>query len=501
MKPIVVMIRDGWGYRSQEEYNGPFKGYTPFTDHLMVTYPNVLIEASGTHVGLPNGFIGNSEVGHMTIGSGRINNQSLVRINKSIEDGSFFHNEKFLEALDNCKQKNSTLHLMGLLQSEGVHSDINHLFALLDLCKQHDFTRVVVHVFTDGRDSPVDEAKHKMQQLLDKLNELGFGSIGSISGRYYAMDRDRRWDRTKRAYDVIVNAQSERSFSEPLTFLNDCYAKEETDEFIIPTKYESYCGVKDDDVMIFFNFRTDRPRQLTQAIIEEDFEGWVTQPLNVHYVAMTDYYTPMNPRATVAFDKLEINNTLGEVLSRSGKKQLRISETEKYAHVTFFFNGQIETPFENEDRILIHSPKVATYDLQPEMSVHEIGDTLLQKLDEDIYDVIIVNYVNGDMVGHTGDWEAVLKAVTAVDQNVEKVVNKVLDKDGICLVFADHGNCEEMEGKYQTSHTTNPVPFIAVSNQEFLLKEGKALRDIAPTVLKLLGIEKPSEMTGESIIN
>ncbi|MFT4343404.1 MAG: 2,3-bisphosphoglycerate-independent phosphoglycerate mutase [Candidatus Woesearchaeota archaeon] len=521
-KPIVVMIRDGWGYRQEESYNGPVHAETPYTDHLMETYPHVLIKASEDAVGLPQGFMGNSEVGHMTIGSGRIIYQAMVRIDKAIEEGTFFKNEAFLNAINHCKEKGTAFHIIGLLQEEGVHAHIDHCIALLRMCKENDLSNVLVHVISDGRDAPVMNTIIHVKRLLSVMQELGIGKIATISGRYYAMDRDKRWDRTQKAYDAIVHgkgmSQDEQKddqqskdqqngyFDDPIACFEACYAHGETDEFIKPRCAREYTGIRENDAIAFFNFRSDRPRQLTKAIIEDEFEGWERKPLNVTYVCMTEYYKPMNGRAQIAYDTQSFKNLLGNVLADNGRTQLRISETEKYAHVTFFFNGQVETPNQGEERILIQSPRVATYDLQPEMSVDEIGDRLVQEIDKDIYDVIIVNFVNGDMVGHTGVWDAVVRACNAVDRNVKKVVDTVLEKDGVALVFADHGNCEEMEGKYKTSHTLNLVPFIVVSKDEKLqkqtvtLREGKGLQDVAPTVLQLLEIEKPSEMTGESII-
>jgi 2,3-bisphosphoglycerate-independent phosphoglycerate mutase len=496
-KPLVVLIRDGWGYRETPSYNGPVKSLTPFTDTLMEKYDNILINASGEAVGLPAGYMGNSEVGHLTIGSGRINNQPLVRINKSIEDQSFFQNKAFLDVIQNCKTHNSTLHLLGLLQVAGVHSHANHLFALLDLCKKEDFRNVVVHIFSDGRDSPVDETYRLTKKLLAKFEELGFGKIATISGRYFAMDRDKRWDRTEKAYRALVEGNTIETFEDPLVCFDTCYDRDETDEFIIPQKASWYDGMNEHDGSIFFNFRTDRPRQLTRAMIEEEFVEFERKATITNFVAMTEFYTPLP--APAAFDTFRISNTLGKVLADAGKNQLRISETEKYAHVTFFFNGQVEKPNINEDRILVPSPKVATYDLQPEMSINEISDKVLAVADK--YDVIVINFVNGDMVGHTGDWEAVVKACHAVDQNVQKVVERILAIDGHLLIFADHGNCEEMEGKYRTSHTTNQVPLLYVANEkkDFTKRKG-GLQDISPTVLKLLNIQKPSEMTGESFL-
>lgn len=501
MKPIVVLIRDGWGYRSDEYLNGPTKGLTPYTDYLMKEYPNTLIDAAGEAVGLPNGFQGNSEVGHMTIGSGRIFYQSLVRINRAIEDKSFFKNSAIKEAVLNCKKHNTTLHVCGLIQKEGVHSHLDHCFAILDLCKLLDFQNVKIHAITDGRDSPVNKSIEYIRDIKNKLAELGFGEIATISGRYFAMDRDNRWDRTKKAYDCIVEASSKEIFDEPELLLKECYEKKETDEFIVPRRLKTYEGIKEDDSFIFFNFRIDRPRQLTKAIIEEEFEGWARKPKDVHFVSMTEFYDPMDHRARIAFPHQKMDNLLGHVLAENNLHQLRISETEKYAHVTFFFDGQVEKLDKGEETILIPSPKVPTYDQKPEMSVEEISNRLVEELNKDKFDVVITNFVNGDMVGHTGVWEAVLKATHAVDDAVKKVVEKVLEKNGTVLIFADHGNCEDMTEANRTNHTINQVPFILVNKElkQVKLKDGKGLKDIAPTVLKLLNINQPKEMTGEAI--
>lgn len=500
MKPIVVLIRDGWGYRKEEVLNGPIKGLTPYTDFLTSEYPNTLIDASGEAVGLPPGYQGNSEVGHMTIGAGRIFNQSLVRINKAIEDKSFFKNSAMKEAILNCKNNNTVLHICGLLQQEGVHAHIDHCFAILDLCKQLDFHNVLIHAITDGRDSPVNNSIKNIKLLQNKLESLGFGIIATISGRYFVLDRDNRWDRTKKAYDCIVDGLA-TTFKDPLELMNSCYENNETDEFIIPKKLNGYEGIKDNDSFIFFNFRIDRPRQLTKAIVEIKFDGWKRTPKDIHFVSMTEFYDPMDHRVRIAFPHKTMKNLLGHIIAENGLKQLRISETEKYAHVTFFFDGQVEKLDKGEETILIPSPKVPTYDLQPEMSVNEISDKIVEQLDQNKFDVIVTNFVNGDMVGHTGNWEAVLKATRAVDEAVKKIVTKTLEKNGSILIFADHGNCEDMTHVNQTNHTTNPVPFIFVNNElkNVSLKEGKGLKDIAPTVLKLLNIKKPNEMVGESI--
>jgi 2,3-bisphosphoglycerate-independent phosphoglycerate mutase len=501
MHRTILVIRDGWGYRKECNENALCEVPLPNTDRLMKDYPNTLLDASGTAVGLPAGYQGNSEVGHMTIGSGRIIFQSLERINKSINDGEFFSIKEFLDAIENCRKNNSVLHIIGLLQVEGVHSHMNHLFALLELCRQQNFRNVFIHAITDGRDAPVTDGLKHINALISRISDMGFGKIATISGRYYAMDRDKRWDRTKKAYDCIINGEATQ-FDDPLSALKSCHENNETDEFINPRKASWYSGIKPQDSIIFFNFRTDRPRQLTRAIVEKEFEGWNRVPLDVFYVGMTQYYIPMN--AAVAFKDVSMKNLLGNIVSSQGLKQLRISETEKYAHVTFFFNGQIEEPDAGEDRILIHSPKVATYDLQPEMSVHEIANKLESEIATRKYDLIVTNLVNGDMVGHTGITSAIHKAVTAVDDALGQIVNAGLANEYTIIVFADHGNVEDQTPMWRTSHTTNPVPCILVSNDPILkaakLKSGKGLKDIAPTILDILGIPKPKEMTGESII-
>ena len=494
---VLLVIRDGWGYRKDHHLNAIYSGKPNFTDFLMKTYPHTLIHASGEWVGLPKGYQGNSEVGHMTIGSGRVIDQSLSRINKSIKDKSFFKNKSFLDAINNCKKNKSSLHIMGLLQEEGVHSHWNHLYALLDLCDKEKFYDVKLHIFTDGRDSPANTGKKRIQNLIKKIK---FGEICSLIGRYYPMDRDRRWERTKLAYDAIMDGKSKETFLDVVDCISDAYSKGESDEFLKPKLKQGYSGVKDKDSMIFFNFRTDRPRQLTSAIVEKNFSGFKRKMKNIFFVAMTDYYKRMNCK--VAFEEPLIKNTLGEVVAKNKLKQFRISETEKYAHVTFFFNGQVEKPNLYEDRFLIHSPKVATYDLKPEMSVYEIRDKLVPILNEGKYDLIVVNLVNSDMVGHTGITSAIKKAVKCVDDVLEDVVKEALNSNYVSLIFADHGNAEDQRTQWKTSHTTNKVPFIVVSNKKLKLKKIKdaSLRDVAPTALKLLGLAKPKEMSGNSLI-
>ena len=479
-KPVVLVIRDGWGYRKNTKDNYIALAKTPNTDNLMEKYPTTLLKVAGKAVGLPPNYQGNSEVGHVTIGSGRIIQQPLTKINKEIQKGSFYKNKQFLGAINNCKKHNSILHIIGLLQKEGVHAHKKHLYALLNLCKKQNFKNFQIHVITDGRDAPPKNGIKNLRELLAITKK-----IATISGRYYAMDRDKRWERTKKAYDCIVKAEA-KEFENPIKLLKNCYKHNETDEFINPRKAKNYNGIKTNDSVIFYNFRTDRLRQLTQLI----------EKRKVYTVTMTKY--SKNSRSKPAFEEPKVKNILGEVIAKKNIKQLRISETEKYAHVTFFFNNQIEKPYKNEHRILIHSPKVATYDLKPEMSAYKVTSRLLKEINK--YQFIVVNLVNGDMVGHTGIKKACLKAAETVDKCVKRITDKDLQKDGIALVFADHGNLEDKSKKYQTSHTKNKVPLIVVSNKKLKLKNNKGLKDIAPSVLKLLEIKKPKEMTGKSII-
>lgn len=498
-KRVILVIRDGWGYREDKEGNTIAEADTPVDDKLRLEYPWTLIEASGKAVGLPPVYQGNSEVGHLTMGSGRTVDQSLVRINKSIESGEFFRKKEFLDAIGNCKRNDSSLHLIGLLQKEGVHAHMDHLLALLELCKRNDFGKVLIHVITDGRDAPPTKGKDYLKELMSVLDNLGFGEIATVSGRYYSMDRDNRWDRTRKAYDAVVEGSSKERFDDPLSMLEECYGKGETDEFILPQAKTSYGGIKKGDSVIFYNSRTDRPRQLTQAIVEEGFNRWEREPLGIFFVAMTEYYKPMN--AEVAFKERESRNILGEILSNEGMRQLRISETEKYAHVTFFFNGQREDPFSGEERIMIPSPKgVATYDEKPEMSVYEIRDRIIKEIKLERYDLIVVNLVNADMVGHSGDRLKTKMAIEAVDEVTGDIVDAGLSNDYDIMVTADHGNAEDQGPRWGTSHTTNKVPFIFVSNDEVSIREDGGLRDIAPTILDVLSLDKPTEMDGKSLL-
>ena len=491
--PVLIIIRDGWGYREQKEDNAIYQANTPNHDKYLKQYPNSLLDASGEAVGLLDGYQGNSEVGHITIGAGRIISQSMLRINKTIEDGSFFDIKELRQAILNCKENNSKLHIIGLLQTQGVHSHINHLFALIDLCRKEDFKDLYIHAILDGRDAPVTESIIQINSLLKKLE---FGEIVTISGRYYAMDRDNRWDRIKKAYDCMIDGNADE-FDNVLDQIKTCHENKETDEFIIPRKLKGYNGVNDKDSIMFFNFRTDRPRQLKKAIIENDFNEFERNKKDVYFVAMTQYYKSMN--GEIAFENIEYKNLLGEYLSNKGYKQLRISETEKYAHVTFFFNGQIEDAYKNEDRILINSPRIDTYDLKPEMSVAEISDKLQEELKKKEYDFIVTNLVNCDMVGHTGKKESIIKAVESVDTAVGDIVDTAIKNGYTILVFADHGNAEDISEEWRTSHTTNPVPLILVSDNIKDIKNG-GLSNIAPTVLDIMDIDIPEEMTQKSLL-
>lgn len=500
MKKVILVIRDGWGFRKSKKHNALANSNTPYTDFLMKNYPNTLLHAHDGAVGLPKDYQGNSEVGHMTIGSGRIINQSLMRINESIKNKTFFKKEQFLKAINYAKKNNGKLHLIGLIQEEGVHSHLDHLFALLDLCKEKKFHNVNLHLITDGRDSPVNKGLFYLKKIQNKLKKIGFGKIETISGRYYAMDRDKRWDRTQRAYETIALGKSNIEFTNEIDTIECSYCEKITDEFILPRKKENYKGIQKNDSVIFFNYRTDRLRQLTKAFSNTTFTHFNRKKINAFYVSMTEYYSGI--KTEVAFHEPEIKNNLGQIISKNKLTQLRISETEKYAHVTFFFNSQIEKPNKGETRILIPSPKVATYDKKPEMSVLKIAKSLAKEIETEKHNVIITNLVNGDMVGHTANIPAIKKACEAVDTALKKITKTGLKHNYDILIIADHGNAEDQRPGWETSHTTNPVPAILVSNKyrKAKLKKNKGLQDIAPTILKLLDIEKPKEMTGESII-
>ena len=475
-------------------------------------YPFTTLKASGESVGLPDDLMGNSEVGHLNIGSGRIVYQELTRISKFIRDGDFFKNRVLLEAVKNAKSKNSALHLMGLLSDGGVHSEITHLFALLKLAKDNGLTRVYIHALLDGRDTPPRSALKYFDMLGSEIKKIGVGEVATVIGRYYAMDRDKRWERVEKAYNAIVLGEGEEAGSGKEA-VEKAYSRGENDEFVLPTVVEGLGTgdkglgrtLQDNDSFIFFNFRSDRAREITRAIIDGNFDGFLRKKtVNVHFVCMCQYDVTI--KAPVAYQPQTLNKILSQVLSEKGLRQLRIAETEKYAHVTFFFNGGVEKPYPLEDRVLIPSPKVATYDLKPEMSAYEVTDKLLQEIDKDIYNVIIMNYANCDMVGHTGFLNAAIAAVEAVDKCVGRVTGKVLGKGGTVLITADHGNAEEMvdEKSHQphTAHTSDPVPFCLVNDElkDSALRSGGILADIAPTMLDLLNIPQPKEMTGISLI-
>lgn len=502
MGKAILLIRDGWGYRKSLRYNALENSKKPFTDYLMKTYPNVLIQASGKEVGLPKGYTGNSEVGHMTIGAGRIINQTLSRINSSILDGSFFKKRGFLNAINNCKKHKSSLHIMGLIQEEGVHSHINHLFALLDLCKKEKFQDIFLHLITDGRDSPPKKGIIYLRKIEKKIKKIGFGKIITLSGRYYSMDRNNFWERTKKAYQAVGEGKSSKKFKDPKKYLLESYSKKITDEFLIPACHKNYKGIQKNDSFIFYNYRTDRPRQIIKSLTEKNFNFFKTKKIDAYFVSMTEYYKNINTHSV--FHEPKIKKNLGEIISNKGLSQLRISETEKYAHVTFFFNSQTEKPNKGEKRILVPSPNIKTYDLKPQMSIKKVTEKLLEEIEKEKYSLIIVNLVNADMVGHTSNVNAIKKAINALDEATEKIVKIGLEKDYTFLITADHGNAEDQTKRWRTSHTGNPVQTILVSNKnkfkKVKLKKNKGLKDIAPTILKIMNIEKPKEMTGTSLI-
>ena len=485
-KPVVLMVLDGYGLNDRTEGNAIAMANTPVMDKLMKECPFVKGAASGLAVGLPDGQMGNSEVGHMNIGAGRIIYQDLTRITKAIEDGSFFENKALLAAMDNCKKNDSDLHLWGLLSDGGVHSHIEHLYGLLEMAKKQGLTKVYVHAFLDGRDTPPASGKDYVQQLQDKMNEIGVGQIASLSGRYYAMDRDNNWDRVQKAYDSLTKGEGVLA-EDAVQAMADSYAQDVTDEFVLPTVIvkdgKPVSVVKENDSVIFFNFRPDRAREITRAFCDDKFTGFDRPFIKTTYVCFKDYDETI-PNKTIAFEKEHITNTFGEYLAKCGKKQLRLAET----------------------RLLVNSPKdVATYDLKPEMSAPEVGMDLVEAIKSDKYDVIVINFANPDMVGHTGVIPAAVKAVERVDSLVGDAVQAIKDVDGVLFICADHGNAEKMidyeTGKPHTAHTTNPVPFILVNaDPKYKLREGGCLADIAPTLLEIMGLEQPAEMTGKSLL-
>ena len=507
-KPTVLMILDGYGLNDKHEANAVFEGKTPVMDKLMAEYPFVKGYASGLAVGLPDGQMGNSEVGHLNMGAGRIVYQELTRITKEIEDGDFFKNEALLAAMKNARENDSAIHFMGLLSDGGVHSHNTHLYGLLEMAKREGLQKVYVHCFLDGRDTPPASGKGYIEELQAEMKKIGVGEIGVVSGRYYAMDRDNRWDRVELAYKALTKGEGIKG-TDAAEAVQASYDDGKTDEFVYPTVIEKdgkpVTVISDKDSVVFFNFRPDRAREITRAFCDDDFKGFERgKRLDLTYVCFTDYDDTIQNKL-VAFHKVQLHNTFGEWLSANNLTQARIAETEKYAHVTFFFNGGVEEPNKGEDRILVKSPKVATYDLQPEMSAPAVCDKLVEAIKSDKYDVIIINFANPDMVGHTGVEEAAIKAVEAVDACVGRAVEALKEVDGQMFICADHGNAEQLvdyeTGEPFTAHTTNPVPFILVNaDPKYTLRENGCLADIIPTLIELMGMKQPEEMTGKSLL-
>ncbi|MCI2055927.1 MAG: 2,3-bisphosphoglycerate-independent phosphoglycerate mutase [Oscillibacter sp.] len=499
--PTILIIMDGFGLTNERKGNAIAAANTPRLDKLFAEYAHTELQASGLDVGLPEGQMGNSEVGHTNIGGGRVVFQDLPRITNAVSDGSFFENPAYLRAMQSCKEKGTALHLMGLLSDGGVHSHINHLWALLEMAKKQGLEKVYIHAFLDGRDvSPTSGADY-VAAAVEKCRELGIGKIATVMGRYYAMDRDKRWDRVEQAYDAMVYGEGATFNPVPVGAVKDSYDKGITDEFVEPVVCDTDGTISDNDSVIFFNYRPDRAREITRSLVDPDFDGFTHQFFPLTFVCNTEYDATM-PNVEVAFPRVLVKNGLGEYLSKMGLTQLRIAETEKYAHVTFFFNGGSETVFPGEDRVLVPSPKVATYDLQPEMSAEEVCTKCVERIESGAYDVIILNFANCDMVGHTGVFDAAVKAVETVDTCVGKVIDATLKMGGIAMVTADHGNADTMlqpDGSPMTAHTTNPVPFILVGAGT-VLRDGGRLADIAPTILDVLGLETPEEMTGKTLI-
>ncbi len=506
-KPEALIILDGFGLRDEEKGNAVAHANKPNFDRYWNQYPHATLQACGKAVGLPEGQMGNSEVGHLNIGAGRIVYQSLTRVNLAIEEGDFFENETFLEAIDHAKKKGTSLHLFGLLSDGGIHSHIKHLFALLELAAKQELKDVYVHGFLDGRDVGQQSAKTYIKQLEDKMEEVGVGRLATVSGRYYSMDRDKRWDRVEKSYRALAYGEGP-SYTDPYELIDDNYKNEIYDEFVLPSVMTEEDGspiatVDDEDAVIFFNFRPDRAIQISQVFTNDDFRGFdrgEERPKNIHFVSLTRFSETVG--GDVAFKPANLDNTLGEVLAQQDYKQLRIAETEKYPHVTFFFSGGREEEFPGEERILIDSPKVATYDLKPEMSAYEVTDALLKELDADKHDAIILNFANPDMVGHSGMLEPTVKAIEAVDECLGKIVDKIKEKGGHAIITADHGNSDEvttLDGDAMTAHTTNPVPVIVTKEGAELRTDG-ILADLSPTLLDLLGGKQPKEMTGKSLI-
>lgn len=501
-KPMALIIMDGFGINKDSYGNAIAAANKPNLDRYFKEYPNTTIGASGLDVGLPDGQMGNSEVGHTNIGAGRIVYQMLVKISKDIKDGTFFSNPSLVKAMENCKKKGSALHLMGLLSPGGVHSHQEHMYGLLEMAKRNGIDKVYVHAYLDGRDVPPSSAAEYMEEAVAEMKKIGVGKVATVAGRYYAMDRDNAWDRVEKAYDAMVMGEGVQE-TDPVQAIKNSYANGVTDEFMLPAVVDKQGMVKEGDSVVFFNFRPDRARQITRAFVDPEFKGFERKKgyFPVTFVCMAQYDAAM-PNVMVAYPPEQLTMTYGEYMAKCGKTQLRIAETQKYAHVTFFFNGGEEKQFEGEDRILIQSPDVPTFDLKPEMSAYEVTDAVLKAIESDKYDTIILNYANCDMVGHTGIFEAAKAAVEAVDTCVGRMVDAVLAKGGAAIITADHGNADkllEADGTPFTAHTTNPVPVI-VAGYDCKLREGGVLADLCPTMLEIMGLPQPEEMTGKSLI-
>ncbi len=501
--PVALLIMDGFGINPSDYGNAIKAAKTPNLDRYFAECPNNIIGASGLDVGLPDGQMGNSEVGHTNMGAGRIVYQQLVKITKSIQDGDFFENPALKAAMQNAKDKGTALHLMGLLSPGGVHSHVTHMYGLVEMAKRFGLEKVYIHAFLDGRDVPPTSAAEYMEEAVAELKKIGLGKIGVISGRFYAMDRDNAWDRVEKAYAALVYGEGVQE-DDPVQAIKNSYANDVTDEFMLPTVVAKDAKIAEGDSVVFFNFRPDRARQITRAFVDPEFKGFERRNgfFPVHFVCMAQYDATM-PNVSVAFPPEELTQTLGEVLSKAGKTQLRIAETQKYAHVTFFFNGGEEKQFEGEERILIKSPDVETFDLKPEMSAYEVTEAVLKEIAADKFDAIILNYANCDMVGHTGIFDAAVQAVEAVDDCIGQVTEAILAKGGKVIITADHGNADKMmedDGSPFTAHTTNPVPAIIIGSDCKKVRAGGVLADLAPTMLQLMGIPQPKEMTGKTLI-
>lgn len=502
--PLVLVILDGFGHREEVKYNAILAANTPNYNNLLASYPHGLISGSGMDVGLPAGQMGNSEVGHMNLGAGRVVYQDLTRITKAIADGDFFKNAALSEVVDKAIQQQKAIHIMGLLSAGGVHSHEDHILAMAEMAAKQGAQHIYIHAFLDGRDTPPKSAEDSLNKLNEHLAKLGEGRIATMIGRYYAMDRDNRWERVQAAYELIVDHKAEYIAEDAISALQAAYERGESDEFVKATRIGDIAPVNDGDAVIFMNYRADRARELTRAFVEKDFDGFTRQrvPATAGFVMLTQYAATIE--APCAFPPSSLDNVLGEYLAKQGKTQLRIAETEKYAHVTFFFSGGREEPYAGEERILIPSPKVSTYDLQPEMSAKEVTDNIVEAIEQKRYDVIVVNYANGDMVGHTGVFDAAVKAVEYLDHCLGRIVNALQDVGGEALITADHGNVEKMQdddtGQAHTAHTSELVPFIYVGKRKLQIRGGGVLADVAPTMLTLMGLAVPKEMTGKSLV-